>query len=315
VANPDASPFVPPATDQGNSTGGSVEVFHPFTGLYVVVLHGLGTVPVGVAHVTQLGSQPVLCVPERAFDNGDDVNIRVFCREGPDFAVDVDAPFTLSYLSESAPSLKRGALATFFLDTSRPPGVSYNSEGGKASFKRLDFGVHSVRLGRMGSFKGVLLASGNGGTSCQIRKRTARVGGPLIVVVACASLRNVGQDQPFTLTFLSRMGLKGIGGINTAYVFADRPTTHSYVPSTSYSSLGRIGAPRVTRTGVGRYSIRLPGMPPGGAVQVTALNTHDRRCALRDIPLSGPPPQLIKIRCSRLGGTAADTRFFLDYEG
>jgi hypothetical protein len=315
-ATPDTSPFTPDATDQGSSTGATDQVFHPFPGMYVIQLTGLGSEPVGIAHVSMLGSRHRICSPDRPFLNGPDAIVQVLCYDDTPAATAADATFTVSYVSESSDSLSHGAMAYLLAFPDGQPGVSYNSAGGSNAFKRVDFGVFSVRLGRMGSFRGVLLAtSRNRGVTCQVRDQVARRGGPLIATVYCASLADVGQDDPFTVTFLSRLGLKGSGGVSSATLFADRPTARSYTPPVAWSSVGRVGEPRVSRLGVGRYSVRLPGMPPGGAAQVTAFGAHGRRCVIRQIPLAGAPPQRIDVRCSHLDGTAADARFFLAYEG
>ena len=72
-------------------------------------------------------------------------------------------------------------------------------------------------------------------------------------------------------------------------------------------------APHVTRSGVGRYLVTLPGMPKGGAAHVTAYGTGASFCALSSIRTAGTPEQ-VGVRCFKPNGDPVDSEFGLSYE-
>ena len=320
-ATPATSPFTPDPADQGNSAGGSDIVFHPFLGRYVVFFGSLGVPPLGIAQLSMLGSKHRICAVGQPFQDAGDTIIDIDCFDDTPAAAAADATFIVSYLAVGSSGFSHAALAYVSTDPSAGTGdllgTSYNSEGGTNRMTRNTFGDFSVRLGRMGRFSGDIQASSmNRGVTCRVVGWAAKPTGPLTVRVLCVSLAGVGQDDPFMLTFMSHMGMKGPAGTSVAYLLANEPTARRYTPLAAYRYSSAAGSPppRVERLGTGRYQVRLPGMPDGGAIQVTAYGDRGRRCLVQSILLTGTPPQLVEIRCMRLDGTPADARYFLAYQ-
>ena len=71
-------------------------------------------------------------------------------------------------------------------------------------------------------------------------------------------------------------------------------------------------APKVARSGVGRYTVTLGGMQPGGAAQVTTYGSGMNRCVVSSIPGSGSPLK-IGVRCFNVDGAPDDARFGLSF--
>jgi hypothetical protein len=112
--------------------------------------------------------------------------------------------------------------------------------------------------------------------------------GDLEADIRCHAPTGGFVDERFTVAWFRGMGLKGPGADRVAYLLANRPKVASYAPDTAhrYSSAGQ--APRVNRTGVGRYVVRLRGMPLGGSAQVTAFGASQRRCVVSAIETGQP---------------------------
>ena len=87
----------------------------------------------------------------------------------------------------------------------------------------------------------------------------------LVVGVKC-----INGDTQFDVLYTKGVGLTGVHGRKAAYLDATMSHTESYTPAAEHRwSEGR--APTVQRTGAGTYLVTLPGMPKGGAAQVTAF--------------------------------------------
>jgi hypothetical protein len=311
------TPTYPDAMDQG-STGSPAYFTSGGTGNYGIVLPGV-TAPAGVVQLAVLATDNVYCeaASTGVVVGANKTDFELGC--GHDSTHNADARFIVSYLTSDVTGLTGAALAYAKVQPDRPDGkyleVSENSMGGTNHFVRNGSGDYTIQLGKMGTFHGAILLSPDWvGTACWVTGQTKTSTGALAIGVRCN--HGDGFDR-FALTFLSRIGLKGPGGHNVAYVFADKPTEASYTPATvtSWSSAGATPSPRISRLGVGRYQVRLPHMPDGGAAIVTAMANSARRCTVSGIQLTGAPPQLINVRCSKTGGTNTDTRFFLSYEG
>ena len=131
--------------------------------------------------------------------------------------------------------------------------------------------------------------------------------------VQCRNLSGAKADAQFVLFFGQDQGLKGSGHVPVAYLDANQPTTASYAPDPlrRFSSVGM--APHVTRSGVGRYVVTLPGMPKGGAAQVTPYGPGTSFCVLSSIRTVGTPEQ-VGVGCFKLNGDRVDTEFGLSYQ-
>jgi hypothetical protein len=114
------------------------------------------------------------------------------------------------------------------------------------------------------------------------------------------------------MVYAKGLGIAGLGGRTAAYVLADRPTTSSYVPTPAFTYLQNGGTARITRTGVGRYTVKLPRMHVGGSAQVTPYGTAARHCVVSSIVTSSLPQQ-VGVRCFDFSGNPRDGKFTLAY--
>ncbi len=138
------------------------------------------------------------------------------------------------------------------------------------------------------------------------------VGANLSAVVRCTGPDGSPDKTKFNFLYHSGEGLRGDGGGSWAYLFAHRPTAGNYVPDARYRAASPAGTPRVKRLGKGRYSVKLPSMPLGGAVQVNAVS-RKKRCHASGIRRTGAP-QRIGVVCFNPRGTQrADSKFLLSY--
>ncbi|ONI88863.1 hypothetical protein ALI22I_18040 [Saccharothrix sp. ALI-22-I] len=131
------------------------------------------------------------------------------------------------------------------------------------------------------------------GVFCQ-PSRWYQDGADEVIDVVCFDHSGNPADVPFFLRYIagSTSGARG-------FVFDDQPTSATFTPDWTHG----VNAGAVTRTGVGRYTADLPGSQ-GGAVEVTAVGTAPRHCAV-----TGRRGQLVDVACTAPGGSAADSMF------
>jgi hypothetical protein len=101
-----------------------------------------------------------------------------------------------------------------------------------------------------------------------------------------------------------------VGG---AFVWGDQPGAASYTPSPSYQRNYSNLTNTITRTGVGTYSVNMPGVgAAGGSVVATAYGTGSERCKVAGWWMNGMTQQA-SVRCFNASGAPADTRFTARY--
>ena len=68
------------------------------------------------------------------------------------------------------------------------------------------------------------------------------------------------------------------------------------------------------RTSKGVYTVKLPGMPSGGAAIVTSYGPRStqRACQIGSIRTTGAPQQVV-VRCFTYAGSPADSQFVFSY--
>jgi hypothetical protein len=313
------------AGKDGKNSAGTINSVERFsTGKYAVYLPSLdvGALNAGTALVTTLSTNAKhLCVVDDwGWHSPDPAEIDVACynRSG----VATDGTFSASLID--AQSLTGKAAYVWANDPTNPttyvPDVSYqyNSTGATNTITRLSMGRYAVRLPGLATSRGNVqvaakhVASSNVPAVCRVLSW-----GPsttdLVVTVQCRNLSTAKADADFALFFSQGQGLKGSGHVPVAYLEANQPTTASYTPDPlrRFSSAGL--APHVTRSGVGRYLVTLPGMPRGGAAQVTPYGTGASFCVLSSIRKVGTPQQ-VGVHCFKTNGDPVDSEFGLSYQ-
>jgi hypothetical protein len=126
-----------------------------------------------------------------------------------------------------------------------------------------------------------------------------------MIDVRCFSTQGNPQDSRFALSFVRRGSRRG-------YVWANNPSSASYVPDRFFSHNSAGGVNTISRSGPGVYSVTLPGLAGnGGNVQVTAYGVPSDYCKVSSW---GGSPLRVGVRCFNAAGTPVDTRFSAIFE-
>jgi hypothetical protein len=164
-----------------------------------------------------------------------------------------------------------------------PARYAFNSAGGSITIESEHVGSYYVNLRSLGDFGGnaQVVAYGSGGRAvCRVQRPYRTLGGDEQIAVKCRdSLTNVLTPTQFVLFFAKNA---------PARTEAPNSTRGAYLTTAWLAGgLGAIdewnstgAASTVTRTGVGTYTVLLPGLTRGGgSVMVTTmLNTDTARC-------------------------------------
>lgn len=96
------------------------------------------------------------------------------------------------------------------------------------------------------------------------------------------------------------------------FVFAHNPTAASYTPYSpyQYNSTSPFAAVNtITRSGVGSYTVRFPGLAvTGGTVHVTAYGSTTHRCKVSSWAPEGTAER-VHVLCTTIAGARVDTTF------
>jgi hypothetical protein len=106
------------------------------------------------------------------------------------------------------------------------------------------------------------------------------------------------------------------GPSGSAFVWAHDPTSASYTPSSGYqwnSTSPWTAVNTVTRSGVGSYTVFLPGLAAvSGTVLVTAYGSTNDYCKVGSWGPNGTQ-QAVNVRCYNSAGQPADSTYTLSY--
>jgi hypothetical protein len=125
--------------------------------------------------------------------------------------------------------------------------------------------------------------------------------------IRCHNAAGSPADAYFTATYHNAE--IGDTARDNGYVRADNPTASSYTPSAIYQMNSRGTQNTVQRTGVGAYTVTMPGFSGahGGSVQVSAYGTGANHCKVNSWSSTA-----VNVNCYTAAGAAADTAFVLD---
>jgi hypothetical protein len=143
------------------------------------------------------------------------------------------------------------------------------------------------------------------------------------VATVLAALRNTGTrvTDPDNNVTVPRINLSAAMA-GWAFVWADQPVASSYTPNTQFQANSTGAINQITRSGVGNYVVRMPGLggrdqaigvATSGNVQVNAQGTPSHRCKVVGSSLTGVELS-VSVRCHTTAGAAVDTRFMLLYQ-
>ena len=144
------------------------------------------------------------------------------------------------------------------------------------------------------------------------------------MLMAAASISAFVDRHPtvkmLALSFLVLIGtnLMAGPGLVDGYVFADDPSAAAYTPPADYSRNAGGGTNTVTRSGVGAYTVHMPGLgKPSvtGNVQVAAVGVGLQafRCYVLGWSALAGAALDVEVRCTTLAGAAADVQFVVQY--
>ncbi|MBA3488090.1 MAG: hypothetical protein H0T78_00845, partial [Longispora sp.] len=135
------------------------------------------------------------------------------------------------------------------------------------------------------------------------RKFGARRAIATAAVLGAAAVTLVGLSSP-----AQAAGSRGAG-----YVWANQASAPSYTPSSTYQWNSTNAQNTITRSGLGTYTIRYPGLGiTGGTVHVTSYGASSDRCKVQSWGPSGNDQQ-VNIRCFTLSGAPTDSMFTATY--
>jgi hypothetical protein len=308
--------YSPAARDQGNSAAKPNQVSRSGTGDYNVSFPDINNLSptAGIPIVTAMSSNPRFCslIDWGINDTTMDANtlIRCFSRDGEA----IDSQFSTIYVRGGGDS---GTSAYLLADqqgaASYTPSDEYNfnSSGTPNTMSRTSTGVYHAHLPTMPADSGNIQLSADGDFLCKITGRHAGTN-ELIVDVNCYDPAGNPTDGRFTLLYVDGVGPTTVLRPNASYMFANKPSTSTYTPTLAYrySSVGMSAS--VHRTGTGKYSATLNGLPKGGGAWVTAVGTDKAFCQLTSIRTDASP-QKVGVACYKPNGSAVDSKFMLAY--
>ncbi len=310
---PTTNTYIPSAPNQGNSSGGANQVTRLAQGQYEVKFSGVGESQAnegGIVHVTALSAESDNCQAHEWDAATADELVYVTCKDLQGHFV--DSAFSVDWVD---PLLDDGEMAFVWVANGTSgltaPYYSFNSSGGTNTVTRSATGRYAVLFPGMDGTKGDVQVTAYGTSAiCHAADWHAQAS-DIVVDVQCRKPDGSFADARFDTTYLFHLAFQGAEGPSQAYLLADQPRTASYHPAIArrFSSAGL--ASTVKRTSAGRYAVALPGMPAGGAVQVTAYGPGKQACRITTIRTQ--TPQQVGVLCTNPAGTAVDSAFSLAY--
>ena len=220
--------------------------------------------------------------------------------------------------AHAAPSSARGYAFVWANQPSAPnytPHSTYqwNSEHRFAAVNtvtRSGVGRYTVRLPNLAAASGTVHVTAYGSSThhCKVVNWFPS-GTTQLINVRCFTTAGALVDTYYTLSYTNPGGFAHELG----YVWANQPTSGSYVPSPAYQGNSSGATNRIDRLGIGNYRVRLPNLgQAAGHVQVTAYGTGPERCKVGSWGPVGAE-QTIRVYCNGPSGNRVDTRFTLTY--
>jgi hypothetical protein len=319
--SPASAVLTPAAMDQGNSSGGKNAVMRLGTGAYLVLLAGVGehvSSGGGNAFVSAMGGSARHCAVSSWDTAGSAPNknelIWIDCYKA--YGQHVDTKFSLNWIEGGAGSGEVGYAWDGDPSTAdyTNPYYAFNVHHGTNAIHRIGTGRWSVTFANLGNSHGDVQVSTYGASTSQCRVISWAPSGPNTVAqLACTTTFGTALvDSEFTVGYVQGVGLAGVSGVSAAYLLADQASAAgSYTPAAAYRFSSAGMAPTIAHPASGSYVVTLPGMPAGGAAQVSVYGNAGRTCVIKSIAVT--TPQKIRVQCWDNTGNAVDTKFTLAY--
>jgi len=225
----------------------------------------------------------------------------------------MDDPDPGAMLESASQPLTAGAFGFAWSNGASTPPSDWatNTGGGPITIANTATGIYRVIFEGLGGAGGnaQVVAHGTSSTRCKV-DWWSQSGSDEIVQVLC----HTPAGDPINSMFVVRYG-RANGSGPAAYLWADQPSAASYTPKLAYNYNSTGVANTITRSGVGTYTVELPGL--GGAngnVLVTAHGSGGAHCNVL-MWGSAPGTRPIEVRCWSATGALADSRFSLAFDG
>jgi hypothetical protein len=315
-----AGAYVPALALQYNATGATNTIEHVRTGAFSVVLPGVGgsgggidVSPVQPRFRCGVGGMANVGREERVFVTCEDV------RGAP-----ADAQFALAFTRAV-----RGTAGALAYASNLGGRFSFDSAGGTPAVKHTGTGQYKLKLPHLplaapfdgGSVKVTPLSADQTGHVgfCSVESWAPNGRSTAVVArIRCFDRTGAPSDMAFSASFTQGINLIGESSLDTAYLWADQPSSPEYTPSASYQYNDQAGdANSVTRREAGEYTVHLPlqAVPftPGGDVQVSTYGAQPVHCSVASwwLPLS--TTQDLDVECTDAAGNPVDARFTLQW--
>jgi hypothetical protein len=312
---PTAASYTPSTAYQRNQTGALNTIRRLGVGYYQVIFENLGVYYGGTVDVTAYGAGPEECKVQNWGPSLADMNVYVRCFDAAGAAV--DTRFTASFTRPIVSSRFGYVWANSPGSASYTPSTTYqyNSTFATNTITRSGVGTYQVTFPGLGGAGGTVKATayGSGSDACHVAS-WGWSGANALVNVRCKDTNGTPVDAYYTLTFHGPRGLLGtLTGGPRAYVWANLQSSASYTPSLSYQYNSTGATNTITRSGVGVYQVRLPGLGTvSGHVQATAYGSGSTRCKVQSWTTT-VGAKLVNVRCFDTAGAPADSRYVVDF--
>lgn len=193
--------------------------------------------------------------------------------------------------------------------SSYTPGNQANSEGATNTVARTGTGIYTVSMPKLGSalYGNVHVETYFGSANrCKVASRGAN-GSTTLIGVQCTT----PAGAPANTTFLARFEVNETKRTASAgYLTSLQPTAAAHTPALSLQANSTGATNTVTRTGVGSYLAKLPGLTGTVTPHVTAVGTDTNVCQVSTWLTTS-----FSVKCFTRTGAPADTAFSLTVNG
>jgi hypothetical protein len=191
--------------------------------------------------------------------------------------------------------------------TASGSGYAYNRSGGAITITRTAEGSYTVKFAGLSAVlgsKSTVHVTGYLAENSYCKPVGQKLLNDIIKVKCFDAASGRPADAYFTVYITKKYG-------DLAFAFANKPTTADYAPPGSASN-NPSGPIRITRSGVGVYSVKFTGFgnklaTNGGHAQVVAIGTGAQHCKVGG--WGGSPDLFVSVYCYSRDGLLKDVKF------
>jgi hypothetical protein len=273
-----------------------------------------------ITHVTAYGNDHAYCVSHRGVLNFEfrfvEAGVNCYSAAGEP----VDHRFTMTLIAVG--SSWRGRPLAYLEGglAGGQPLVDFNSSGAANSVEKIDRGTYAVRLPNLGAVAGHVQVTPAGfePVRCKVAG-WGPDGTTQVIYVRCFDRNGNASDTRFSLTYAERLNILGLSagfdpdGHDSAYAWANQPSTATYAPSPFYQFNNFTNdAATASRLGTGDYAMKFQHANLGaGNVQVTAYGWGNEYCGV----MRWNPSEGIRVWCRDANGQPVDTLYDVAFTG